>query len=156
MTVGRWLRATWLCCIVGWLPVPVHAQHAAAAELEGRLYAPCCYVQTLDIHDSPLADQLRKEIVARLSLGERAEALENELVARYGEKILAVPRGKDPRVEIPVVVTSALAVGLLMLWRAARGWQRSGASRSAVQPAAVQAHDDALLDEAMREDREDS
>ncbi len=31
--------------------------------LEARLLAPCCYGGTLDVHDSELAHDLRKEIV---------------------------------------------------------------------------------------------
>ncbi|HTU57430.1 MAG TPA: cytochrome c-type biogenesis protein CcmH, partial [Polyangiales bacterium] len=90
---------------------------ASARELEGRLIAPCCWTQTLDIHDSPIADQLRTEIATRLRAGEPAAKIEDDLAARYGEKIRAVPRGEDPRVALPIVVGAAMSVAVLWL-----GW----------------------------------
>jgi len=63
-----------------------------AAELEGRLLAPCCYKQTLDIHASPLADQVRDRIRRRAEAGEAIEAIEADLVKEFGEKIRAIPR----------------------------------------------------------------
>lgn len=63
--------------------------------LEGRLLAPCCWNQTLDIHESEVASQLKREIRERLQAGERAEAIEASIVARYGERIRAVPEGKS-------------------------------------------------------------
>ncbi len=62
-----------------------------AERLEGRLLAPCCWAQTLDIHGSEIANSLRREIRARLKAGENPEAIERSLVARYGERIRAVP-----------------------------------------------------------------
>ena len=56
-----------------------------AERLEGRLLAPCCWAQTLDIHGS------EREIRTRLKARESPEAIERNLVARYGERIRAVP-----------------------------------------------------------------
>ncbi|MFM2421045.1 MAG: hypothetical protein RL385_5768 [Pseudomonadota bacterium] len=77
--------------------------------LAGRLIAPCCWTQTLDVHDSELSTSLRVEIATRLSQGESGEAIEDDLAQRYGEKIRAVPAGADPRMDI------VAGVGLLML-----------------------------------------
>lgn len=95
----------------------VNARSASARDLEGRLIAPCCWTQTLDIHDSPIADQLRTEIATRLRAGEPAAKIEDDLAARYGEKIRAVPRGEDPRVALPIIVGAAMSVAVLWL-----GW----------------------------------
>jgi cytochrome c-type biogenesis protein CcmH len=62
-----------------------------AERLEGRLLAPCCWAQTLDIHGSEIANSLRREIRTRLKAGESPEAVEQSLVARYGQRIRAVP-----------------------------------------------------------------
>ena len=65
-----------------------------AARLEGRLLAPCCWDasrQTIDVHGSPIANELRREIRHRLKAGENPEAIEADLVRRYTTKILAVP-----------------------------------------------------------------
>ena len=62
-----------------------------ASRLEGRILAPCCWNQTIDIHGSEPAYQLRSEIRNRLKAGETPEAIEASFVKRYGTKILAVP-----------------------------------------------------------------
>jgi cytochrome c-type biogenesis protein CcmH len=92
-------------------PVQGHSvqQGERARWLAGRLIAPCCWTQTLDIHDSELSTALRLEIATRLAQGESGEAIEGDFALRYGEKIRAVPAGADPRMEI------VAGVGLLML-----------------------------------------
>lgn len=62
--------------------------------LESRLLAPCCWAQTLDVHESDITRELRLEIRRRLSAGESPDAIEQDMVARYGEKMRAVPEGK--------------------------------------------------------------
>lgn len=65
-----------------------------AAALEGKLLAPCCWDssrQTLDIHGSPIANELRREIRRRLKAGETPDAVQADLVRRYTTKILAAP-----------------------------------------------------------------
>src|SRR5882724_2633520 len=62
-----------------------------ANRLEGRIMAPCCWMQTIDIHGSPIAEELRSEIRKRLKAGESPDAIEASFVQRYGDKILAVP-----------------------------------------------------------------
>jgi cytochrome c-type biogenesis protein CcmH len=59
--------------------------------LASRMLAPCCYKQTLDVHASELATEVRSEIKKRMSEGASAAAVEAELVAKYGERIRAVP-----------------------------------------------------------------
>ena len=91
-----------------------------ASWVEGRLLAPCCWEQTLDVHQSPLAAGLRTEIAQRLDAGETTAAVEDELVSRYGERMRAVPKGKDPRAAMPYMVACGLLLGLLLpylLWR---------------------------------------
>jgi len=106
-------------------PVTSHPSERARW-LEGRLFAPCCWNQTLDIHDSPLASELRNEISARLARGEPALAVEDDMAARFGERIRAVPRGRDPRMGIVAFIGMAMllsAVGLVWL---ARRWMAKG------------------------------
>lgn len=62
-----------------------------AARLEGRIMAPCCWNQTIDIHGSEPAYELRREIRRRLKAGETSDVIEASLIKRYGQKILAVP-----------------------------------------------------------------
>lgn len=97
-----------------------------AAELEGRIIAPCCWNQTIDIHGSELSTQLRKEIRERLKKGESAEAIEASLVQRYGEKVVAVKAGSrlgSTAVLLAMAMGAAgvFAFALLRRWRDGTG-----------------------------------
>lgn len=150
------------------VPAAAHESHDAGAapraageyipgadRLEGRLLAPCCWdtsKQTLDIHDSPVANALKAEIRSRLQAGEAADAIEADLVLRYGEKIRAVPEGNPlKRVGLLLsVLVLAAGVGLgykLVTWRRRR-------EESLPTPTASErdAWDDALDAELARED----
>jgi cytochrome c-type biogenesis protein CcmH len=96
-----------------------------AAVLDGRLLAPCCWNQTLDIHGSPSANALRKEIRQRLKSGESVEAVEAAIVERYGEKIRAVPKGSPLQSFATVLallfgVAGGLSVWMLLRWKRRR------------------------------------
>lgn len=102
---------------------PSHGPRSAT-ELAGRLIAPCCWVQTLDIHESGLATTLRAEITMRLAEGETSQAIEDSLASRYGERIRAVPRGEDPRRIAPLLAGTLMATTLLGLFLLAPRWLR--------------------------------
>ena len=106
---------------------PAPAAEAGEAILEGRLLAPCCYLQTLDVHESPLASALRLEVRARLRAGESQEAIEDDFALRYGERVRAVPKGTEPRIGIAyftglVLVVCGVGLGMLL-----RQWRRTDA-----------------------------
>jgi cytochrome c-type biogenesis protein CcmH len=93
-----------------------------ASYLEGRIRAPCCWNQTIDIHGSPSSGQLRREIRKRLRAGESTEQIEASIVARYGERILAVPHGNPLKDVAAGLVIAVLAAGgiagvLVVRWR---------------------------------------
>jgi cytochrome c-type biogenesis protein CcmH len=85
---------------------------AGVKALESRLYAPCCYGGTLDIHESDLARSLREEITSRLARGESSDAIQNDFVVRYGDKVLAA------RSDLPIR-TMGLGLGLAAIVAAA-------------------------------------
>lgn len=136
----------------------VHAQVsteenvARAQDLQGRLLAPCCWVQTLDVHESELATALRKEIDLRVSRGETSEAIEDDLAARHGERIRVVPKGKDPRMIVPLAVGLAMVITLLGLGFALRRWTLAsqGAPASMRPPCDKDAYDEQLDEELAR------
>lgn len=103
--------------------------------IQGRLIAPCCWNQTLDSHESPLADQLRAEIRTRLRGGESAAAIEADIVSRYGERVRAVPRDRDTRGNVPLMVAVAMFASVVLLGRLARRWVRRGNAPSPEAPA---------------------
>ncbi|MBK7582745.1 MAG: cytochrome c-type biogenesis protein CcmH [Myxococcales bacterium] len=93
-----------------------------AAALEGRILGPCCWTQTLDIHGSPISNDLRRELRRRLLAGESADAIQADFVRRYGERILAVPPG-NPLKDVGVLLSLAFgaagigAGAMLLRWR---------------------------------------
>lgn len=96
----------------------------AARALEARLLAPCCWVQTLDVHESEVATALRTEIAERLSSGEAAVRVEEDLVARFGERIRAVPRSGDPWAILPAVLAVLMLGSFVVLALVVRAWRR--------------------------------
>lgn len=118
-----------------------------AAALEGRIMAPCCWTQTIDIHGSEIAIDLRLEIRRRLKAGETPEAIEASLVQRYGERILAVPPGSPLKSVATLLALGFAGAGggaLVMLkrWRArGSGEKPKPKSKPQGKPA-----DDAQLD----------
>lgn len=114
-----------------------HAHVPGAHALESRLIAPCCWTQTLDVHDSPLATELRVEIRRRLTQGESSQAIEDHLALRYGEAVRAVPRGEEPRGTMTLVVTLALLVSALGVVLLGRRWVHTPPPRVSVRPSVV-------------------
>jgi cytochrome c-type biogenesis protein CcmH len=106
--------------ITGVSTPPTGAERA----LQGRLMGPCCWTQTLDVHESEISTQLRSEIRTRLGRGEAAEAIEDDFAARFGERIRAVPKGKDPLKRVPVVVGFAMLASAVGLALVLRRWTR--------------------------------
>jgi len=127
-----------------------------ASRLEGRLLAPCCWDssrQTLDIHGSPIANELRREIRTRLRAGETPDAVEADLVRRYTTKILAVP----PDSPLPQMGSVLLALlggaGVFAATRVAKWRRQSIAAAPAVAsgPAAPSDEWDTRLDTELED-----
>jgi cytochrome c-type biogenesis protein CcmH len=118
------------------LPAVALAERHADGEiaLEQRLMAPCCWVQTLDVHDSPIARELRAEVRARLSKGEAAASIERDFVSRYGERIVAMPVGNPLAKTAAVAGLAILVVGGLVVMMLRR-WLRAGRPPARPQPA---------------------
>jgi cytochrome c-type biogenesis protein CcmH len=94
-----------------------------AKALEGKILAPCCWNQTVDIHGSEVANAIRREIRTRLLAGESADAITASFVKRYGEKILAMQDDRplaNIALTVLVVIAAMGVAGFFMLkrWRA--------------------------------------
>ena len=99
-------------------------RHPTQAELEGEVMCPVCGT-TLDQSSSPAAQQIKRVIAKDIAAGETKGAIEDRLVAEYGQAILAAP----PRhgfgllawwLPIVGIVTAAVVVGA-GAWR----WSRT-------------------------------
>lgn len=125
-----------------------------AARLEGRLLAPCCWDssrQTLDIHGSPIANELRREIRRRLKAGETPDAIEADLVRRYTTKILAAPPDSPVAhlgsvLSFGLVGAGGLAAVLVARWR-----KRTQDPKPGPKPPTERDQWDDRLDDELRE-----
>lgn len=73
--------------------VPNGAQKDQIHRIECKLMAPCCYSQTIDVHDSEIARQMRGEVTAMVMAGKSEQEVLDYYKTEYGESILAVPDG---------------------------------------------------------------
>lgn len=124
-----------------------------ASRLEGRLLAPCCWDssrQTLDIHGSPIANELRREIRTRLKAGESPDTIEADLVRRFSPKILAVPPG-SPLPRLGPLLVAGLAVGLVVAGRTVSRWRKRGIEQASTGAKAAPDEWDRKLDAELEE-----
>ncbi|HET7545090.1 MAG TPA: cytochrome c-type biogenesis protein CcmH [Polyangiaceae bacterium] len=126
-----------------------------ASALEGRLMAPCCWMQTIDIHGSPISLSMRHEIRRRLRNGESVEAIQASFVERYGTKILAVQEGSQLRnlfIGLALAMGGAGVAAALMVgrWRK-RSLTQSGTKDGKNAPPAARDQWDEKLDAELKQ-----
>ncbi len=109
-----------------------------AKALESRLYAPCCFGGTLDIHESDLARELRHEIEGRIERGESMEVIQVDFVDRYGEKVLAARSDRPARTMATVLVVFTVVAGAALAM-ALRRWTRGAAAKARDVPVRARA-----------------
>jgi cytochrome c-type biogenesis protein CcmH len=108
------------------LSSPSHAETAPTTEwvdpgptpgdrqLTSRLMAPCCWTQTIDIHDSQIAASMRAEVRVRLRRGDSIDAIQADMVARFGPRIIAISQpGVLSATTILVAFAAIAMVGVL-------------------------------------------
>ena len=95
--------------------LPGAPQQAKIHRIEAKLMAPCCYTQTIDIHDSEIAQQMRGEVTQMVLAGQSEQAIIDHYKAIYGETILAVPDGASGSLvfSIPGYITIFATLALL-------------------------------------------
>jgi cytochrome c-type biogenesis protein CcmH len=117
--------------------------------LEARLLAPCCYGGTLDVHDSELAHDLRKEIEDRMGRGESADVIEADFVARFGPRVRALPTEGALTTSFLVVFAGILAAAAVLFWRVRARAARAPASAYDPSKPPVRDEFDDELDEEL-------
>ena len=120
-----------------------------ARSIEARLFAPCCWVQTLDVHESPVAIELRAEIARRVDSGESPLAIEDDMAARFGERIRAIPRGAEPRGSLGLALVMIMLATLAIVGLAVRRWVRRGQAAAAPVSATPRDRYDDLVDREL-------
>ena len=103
-------------------------QRPTLRDLEDEVMCPVCEGQTLDQSRSPNAELVRKFIRRRIAAGRSEDEIKDELVAEFGEGILAAPPARGFGLlawVIPLAAAGggAIAVGFLA-WRWSRARER--------------------------------
>lgn len=69
------------------------ADPEAVKRIQSRFIAPCCWSESVTVHRSPAAEEMRLEIAKMVQQGKSEGQIVDLYVAKYGERILLVPRG---------------------------------------------------------------
>jgi cytochrome c-type biogenesis protein CcmH len=93
---------------------------------------PVCST-TLDQSDSPIARKMKSDIAGRIAAGESKKEIKDELVAEFGQQILAAPPAKGFNLLAWLLPFVALFGGALVLGLLAWRWSRD---RDPPRPAA--------------------
>ena len=121
--------------------------HPSQATLEGEIMCPVCGT-TLDQSDSPAAQQIKRVIAHDIATGKSECRIKDELVANYGDSILAAPRRSGFGllawwVPLGGILLAAAAVGAAA-WRWSRTRDADVAPAVALDPALERRLDDEL------------
>ena len=118
------------------VPAPSPKQYARILHLENSLMAPCCYTQTVAIHGSDVAIEIRHEIVQMVLAGQTDSEILNHYKELYGPQILVEPEGGFRTVLYCLPVTVAV-VGVLLILAFLRYAIDNGKSRICLPPLAT-------------------
>jgi cytochrome c-type biogenesis protein CcmH len=98
-----------------WL-TPVVAGEPVSRKIQDRFMAPCCWQESVAVHRSEIAGQMREEIDRMVAEGKSEDQIVDVYVARYGERILREPRG-NKRIWLTLIpVVLILAAGAWLVW----------------------------------------
>ncbi len=98
-------------------------QEALARKIDAQLIAPCCWTQTVAVHESDAAAQVKAQVRMLVAQGKGENAVLDTFVSQYGEKILASPRMRgfgSVLYLFPLLAGAAAAavvIFLLVSWR---------------------------------------
>lgn len=67
-------------------------QQKLAAGIDGKLIAPCCWTQTVALHESQKAEEIKMQVRLQIAQGKGESEIIDGFVTQYGEQILASPR----------------------------------------------------------------
>jgi len=88
-------------------------------QIQDRFMAPCCWQESVAVHRSEIAEEMRGEIARMVASGRSEDQIVDEYVARYGERILREPRGSKRwwLTLVPLVSIALPAAGLVLFLR---------------------------------------
>lgn len=86
-----WKIAAVLVCLIACGPLRAGnaEQQQRIAALEGKLLAPCCYMEPVGRHQSEIALRMRLEIARLVESGKTDGEIVDAYVRQYGAKVIA-------------------------------------------------------------------
>jgi cytochrome c-type biogenesis protein CcmH len=104
------------------------------AELESEVMCPVCNT-TLELSDAPAADQIRREIARGIAAGKTESEIKGDLVAQFGEVILAAPPREGFNLLAWLLPLAAGLAAVVALGWAARRWLPGRGPEASPDPA---------------------
>ncbi|MBU2602763.1 MAG: cytochrome c-type biogenesis protein CcmH [Actinobacteria bacterium] len=98
-------------------------QESLASDLDGKLISPCCWTQTIAVHDSEAAEQLKAQVRLLVAQGMGEDEVLDTIVAQYGEEILAAPRASGFNLLAYALPTLLIALGVVVIVLLALRWR---------------------------------
>jgi cytochrome c-type biogenesis protein CcmH len=95
----------------------------SAAELESQFVCVTCRT-TLDVSDSPIARRMKAYIRQRLAAGATGQQVKDELVAQFGQEVLASPPTHGFDLLAWALPIGGIGIGAVALGGLAWGWSR--------------------------------
>ncbi len=103
---------------------------ATLPDIEDEVMCTVCGVPLQEAGEAPFAMREREFINARIARGETKAQIKRELVAQYGNDVLALPKASGFALAAYAVPVIAVLAGILALAVLAPRWRRQGARRS--------------------------
>jgi cytochrome c-type biogenesis protein CcmH len=117
-------------------PALASEQHPTPGEIESEVICPVCNPETLDQSNSAIAQRMKAFIKQRIAAGDTKSEIEAELVANFGESILAEPPKKGFNLLAWVLPFVGVGLGAIVLGVLAWRWSRSRPRGEPAEPVA--------------------
>jgi cytochrome c-type biogenesis protein CcmH len=118
------------------------------ADIEDEVMCTVCGT-LLELSDSPQANEERAFIRHRIARGETKEQIEDELVAQFGPRVLALPPASGFDLSAYVVPAVAFVAAVIGVALGLRRWRRGGGGDSGSGSEPLDAADAKRLDADM-------
>jgi len=126
-----------------------------ARAIEAMLIAPCCFSQQVSLHHSAAADEVKRDVRARLAAGQTRHDIIDAYVAQYGKRILAEPPAEGFDVTLYLIPLATLLLSAVLLVWVVRRFVRPrlalAAADTNVASVATSADAEARLDDELRD-----
>lgn len=131
-------------------PALASESHPTPAEIEHEVMCPTCKT-LLELSHAPIAERMRVFIRRRIAAGETKSQIESQLVAEFGEGVLAAPRLRGFGLLAWVLPVAGLLGGAVVVWVVARRWRRADgdSAPAAPEPARLEPAVERMLDREL-------